>query len=118
MAIHTKSLAPPRLGFFPNFISQKEETVVLKERLCSISGDSFIVKTAAGRPILRVKGTVRSWSRRTKVADINGKALFDIRKKIWSLRTQFYFENPQSEHFFKVKNKFRCKSSVSFALID
>lgn len=94
------------IGVFPQFIAQRPETLVLKEKVLSLSGDSFGVKTLDGRVIIQVKGEMLSLSGRKHVLDAQGVPLFDIRKQHLTLHTTFYCENPQGQKFFQVKSKF------------
>lgn len=91
---------------FPQYVAQKVEQLVLKERVMSLSGDSFSVKTTEGTRIVDVKGEALSLSGRKHVSDINGQPLFDLRKEHFSIHTTYYAENPQGEKILVVKNKF------------
>jgi hypothetical protein len=50
---------PQAVAIFPQFIANQPETLVLKEHVMSLSGDSFSIKLANGTPILQVEGKVR-----------------------------------------------------------
>jgi hypothetical protein len=50
---------PQAVAIFPQFIASQPETLVLKEKVMSITGDSFSIKLANGTPILQVEGKVR-----------------------------------------------------------
>jgi hypothetical protein len=98
-----------QVGVFPQFIAQQTEQLVLKEKVLSLSGDSFDIKTVDGRPILQVKGEALSLSGRKRVMDMQGVPLFDIRKKLVALHATFYCEDPNGQQFFEVKKKFSSK---------
>jgi uncharacterized protein YxjI len=100
-----------QLGIFPEYIAQKSEQLVIKEKVFSLSGDSFTVKTVDGRPIVQVKGEVLSLSGRKHVSDMQGLPLFDIRKQLIALHATFFCEKAGGEKFFEVKSKFSSKFS-------
>ncbi|CAN9410323.1 unnamed protein product [Alternaria alternata] len=52
--------APQPIGVFPQFLAAGPETLVLKEKVISLSGDSFSIKLANGTPVLQVEGKVMS----------------------------------------------------------
>lgn len=53
--------ADPPIAVFRNFIAQRPTTLVLKEKVWSLSGDSFSVKDAAtGQPVVLVAGKAMS----------------------------------------------------------
>lgn len=72
---------PAPIGIHPSFIATRPETIVLKEKVFSLTGDDFHIKLANGTPILRVAGKVFSISGRKKVYDMAGNWLFDIIKE-------------------------------------
>lgn len=94
------------------FIADQPQKLVIKEKILSLSGDSFCIKTIDGRVVFWVDGGVLSPSGRKHIQDAKGNQLFDIRKKLLALHTTFFCENPQGERFFRVKRQFSmCKSS-------
>jgi len=100
-----------QIGVFPQYIAQKSEQLILKEKVLSLSGDSFTIKTTDGRPILQVKGEVMSLSGRKHVMDMQGNLLFDIRKQLIAFHATYYCEDPKGNQFFEVKSKFSIGSS-------
>jgi uncharacterized protein YxjI len=98
------------LGVFPQFIGRQTESIVLKERVMSLSGDSFSIKTTSGRPLMEVKGKTFSMSKRKMVTDMQGNHLFTLRKKAISFGTgTYYAEDPHGKKFFALKSKFSSK---------
>lgn len=94
-------------GIFPQYIAQQQEQIVIKEKVFSLSGDSFTVKTVDGRPIIQVAGDVLSLSGRKHVSDMQGNPLFEIRKQLIAFHATFFCKRPPSEErFFEVKSKF------------
>ncbi|KAI1339414.1 DUF567-domain-containing protein [Xylariaceae sp. FL0016] len=104
---------PTTMGVFPQFVAQQPETLVLKEKVLSLSGDSFEIKTADGRPVFQIKGEALSLSGRKNVMDMSGNLLFTIRKKLIALHATFYGEDPSGKVLFEVKGKFSIGSSKS-----
>jgi uncharacterized protein YxjI len=104
MAAHLNPYPTP-MGIFTPFIAQQPETLVLKEKIMSLSGDSFDIKTIDGRPIFRVEGSAFSLSGRKKVMDMAGNHLFTIRKRHLALHASYYAEDPQEKQIFEVVGK-------------
>lgn len=103
---------PHPLGIFQNFLARQTETIKLRERLLSLSGDSFSIETyPAGIPILQVQGEAFSLSGRKHVLDMQGNRLFDLRKEHLSIPKTYYAEDPQGNRFFEVEGKFSFGSS-------
>lgn len=101
--------APRQVGVFPNLIARQTETLVLKEKVLSLTGDSFDIKLANGQPILKVEGKMLSISGRKSVYDMQGNHLFDIVKKLLNIHTTFHVESPQGQVLMEVKSSFKRK---------
>ncbi|RYC62886.1 hypothetical protein CHU98_g3335 [Xylaria longipes] len=97
---------PTQLGLFPRFIARQPESLALKEKAISLSGDSFDVKLANGQPIFQVKGETFSFSNRQHFCDMAGNELFTLRKKLIALHATYYAEDPNGNVIFEVKSKF------------
>lgn len=104
---------PTPMGMFPAFIAQRPETLVIKEKVMSLSGDSFDIKLADGRPIFQVQGNAWSLSGRKRVMDMAGNHLFTIRKKHLAFHTTFYAEDPNENQILEVKSQFSSKHLLS-----
>lgn len=105
---------PSPLGIFPQFFARQSESLVLKEKVLSLSGDSFDIKTITGIPIFQVKGDFFSLSGRKHLSDMQGNVLFTIRKKLIALHSTYYAEDPKGNVLFEVKGKF--SSTVFFSI--
>ncbi|RTE82167.1 hypothetical protein BHE90_003317 [Fusarium euwallaceae] len=113
--------APRQVGVFPNLIARQTETLVLKEKVLSLTGDSFEIKLANGQPILKVEGKLLSISGRKSVYDMQGNHLFDIVKKLLNIHTTFHVESPQGQVLMEVKSSFKLlgsKATATFTSID
>lgn len=86
-------------------------TIVLKEHVLSLTGDSFSIKTADGTPILQVEGKLMSISGRKKVSDMAGNHLFDIIKEHFHIHSTYAVEDPQGTKLMEVKSSFKSKSN-------
>ncbi|KAF4119514.1 Pfam:DUF567 [Geosmithia morbida] len=109
------------MGLFPNFIAQRSETLVIKEKVFSLSGDSFDIKLANGQPIFKIKGRHLTLSGRKSMSDANGNALFDIVKELLHLHTTFAAEDPQGKKILEVKSSFKLmgsKATIEFQSSD
>ncbi|CAM1506206.1 Fc.00g058470.m01.CDS01 [Cosmosporella sp. VM-42] len=113
--------APRQVGVFPNFIARQTETLVLREKVLSLTGDSFEVKMTNGQPVLRVEGKVMSISGRKKVFDMANNHLFDIVKEHFHIHTTFAVESPQGQKIMEVKSSFKLlgsKATATFTSAD
>ncbi|KAI0198888.1 DUF567-domain-containing protein [Astrocystis sublimbata] len=97
---------PQQIGLFAQFIARQPEALVLKEKVMSLSGDSFDIKLANGQPVFQVKGETFSLSNRQHFCDMSGTELFVIRKKLIALHTTYYAEDANGNALFEVKSKF------------
>ncbi|KAI0159959.1 DUF567-domain-containing protein [Hypoxylon sp. FL1284] len=106
-------LAPfPRpLSLFPAFVARQSETLILKEKIVSLSGNSFDIALASGQPIFKVSGETFSLSHRMNVSDMSGNHLFCIRKKHFQLHATYYAENANGDEIFEVQSKFKLGGS-------
>lgn len=101
---------PTELGIFPDFIARQPEPLVLKERIMSLSGNTFSIKTVDGRAVVQVTGKYFSLSGRKDVLDMQGNLLFTIRRDYFSMHGRFYGEDPSGKCLFEVKGKFGRES--------
>ena len=98
---------PQQIGVFDSFIARQTETFILKEKVMSLSGDSFDIKMANGQPILKVVGNVLSLSGRKAVTDMAGNQLFEIKKEHLHLHSTYVANDPKGQKFLEVKSKFK-----------
>ncbi|KAI5865304.1 tubby C-terminal-like domain-containing protein [Durotheca rogersii] len=98
---------PRPLGVFPEFFAKQSETLVLREKLWSLSGNAFDIQLASGQSFLKVKGEAFSISNRMNVTDMSGKFLFCIRQKLLSLHTTYYAEDANGNEILEVRSKFK-----------
>ncbi|KAJ4361695.1 hypothetical protein N0V95_001679 [Ascochyta clinopodiicola] len=106
---------PAPIAIFPQFIARAPETLVLKEKVLSLTGDDFHIKLANGTPILRVEGKVMSISGRKKVFDEQGGHLFDIVKEHFHLHTTFRVEDASGKKVVEVKSSLKLIGSKATA---
>ncbi|EXJ79427.1 hypothetical protein A1O3_08929, partial [Capronia epimyces CBS 606.96] len=101
-------LAPfnPPLGPNPVFAQPTEQTLQMKEKVFSLTGDDFTVTTVAGIQVCRCKGKVLSISSAKKFTDINGNEIFTLKNKHFSLHKSFHAEAPNGHDIFQVKGHF------------
>lgn len=110
-------MAPvPQIGIFPEYHVRgpNPEVLVLREKVMSLTGDSFEIKLMNGQPIFRVEGKVMSISGRKSVFDMANNHLFDIVKEHLHIHTTYACEDPKGNKFFEVKSGFKREFSVSF----
>jgi uncharacterized protein YxjI len=106
--------APQPIGIFDQFIARQTETVVVDEKVMSLSGDSFDIKLANGFPLLRVQGNALPLRGRKEVFDMANNHLFTIVNKLLSFRPTFLVENPSGQTIMEVKSSLSTrKLSIS-----
>lgn len=120
MAPHLAPVNPP-LGPqppSPHLYSPEQSTLIMKEKVFSLSGDDFTVRTVSGLDVCRCKGHVMSVRDSKKFTDVNGNELFTLKNKMLSIHKSFKGDAPNgSAHDFEVKGHFALmgsKSSVHF----
>ncbi|KAF2845895.1 hypothetical protein T440DRAFT_493138 [Plenodomus tracheiphilus IPT5] len=111
------ALAPvsQAIGVFPQFFANGPESIVLREKVLSLTGDSFSIKLANGTPILQVEGKIMSISGRKKVTDMAGVHLFSIVKEHLHIHATFKVESPNGEKIMEVKSSFKLMGSKATA---
>lgn len=111
------AMAPfqPPLGPQPagKFYSPHEVVLALKERVFSLSGDDFTVRTAEGQDVLKVKGKFISLRDSKKFTDMQENEIFTLQNKLLSIHKSFYAVSPDDKHNFEVKGKFKLMGSKS-----
>ncbi|KAL0939864.1 DUF567 domain protein [Colletotrichum truncatum] len=103
------------VGVFPQLIAKQTETLILKERMLSLTGDCFDIKLANGQPIFKVQGKVMSISGRKSVFDMAGTHLFDIVKEHFHIHTTFAAIDPSDRKIMEVKSSFALLGSKATA---
>jgi hypothetical protein len=98
--------AAQRIGVYDQYIARQPETLVLREKVLSLSGDSFEIKFQSGQPQLRVQGKVMSISGRKSVFDMANNHLFDIVKEHFHIHTTFAAVDPTGKKVLEVKSSF------------
>ncbi|CAI7633133.1 unnamed protein product [Penicillium discolor] len=105
------------IAIFEQYIAKEPQTIVLKEKVLSVSGDSFDIKLANGEPFLKVQGAWVSLSGRKKVEDAHGKHLFDIVKELLHIRSTYAIEDTHRKKICEVKSSLTLigsKATASF----
>ncbi|KAG9232249.1 tubby C-terminal-like domain-containing protein [Amylocarpus encephaloides] len=110
-------LAPvnPPLGVFPAYYAPNQTTLVMKEKVWSLSGDAFHIVDEHGREVVQCRGQTFSLSDRKEFADASGKPLFSLRNKLLSIHKSFYGETADGTQLFAVKGKFSIGTSKMIA---
>jgi len=106
---------PQPIGLFPTFIAQRSETIVLKEKVMSLTGDSFSIKLADGTPLFQVEGKLMTITGRKRVTDMQGNHMFDIVKELLHLHHVWALEDASGKKIMEVKNKFQLIGSTAVA---
>ena len=119
----------PPLGPNPKFAFPGEETLQMKEKVFSLSGDDFTVNTVTGLEVCKCKGKVVSLSDASKshnhhlsgvtmeenrhltswlekFTDIQGHDLFTLKNTHFALNKSFHAQGPGGHDIFQVKGHF------------
>jgi hypothetical protein len=95
------------------FVTRQRQQLIIREKIFSLSGDSFSIKSVDGGVVFRVDGDVLSLSNRMHVRDANRNKLFDIRKKLLTLHTAFFCEDTQDKNSLKSSASLACVRILS-----
>ncbi|OQE28373.1 hypothetical protein PENSTE_c003G09566 [Penicillium steckii] len=112
------TLLPPvarPVALFEQFIATQPTTLVLKEKVLSISKDSFDIKLENGSSILKVNGAWPSFSGRKKVEDMNGNHLYDLRKEHLHIHTTYYMQDATESKICEVRSSLKIIGSNAAA---
>ncbi|KAH8663581.1 tubby C-terminal-like domain-containing protein [Tricladium varicosporioides] len=112
--IHLNPVNPP-LGIFASYCVPKQTTLVMKEKVWSLSGDTFHIVDENGQEVVQCRGQTFSISDRKEFADAHGRPLFSLRTKLLSIHKSFYAEAPDGRELFLVKGKFSIGTSKMIA---
>jgi len=110
-------LAPlnPALGVNPAYCVPKQTVLVMKEKVWSLSGDTFHIVDEHGHEVVQCRGQAFSLSDRKEFADSSGRPLFSLRTRHFSLHKSFYAEDASGRTLFEVKGKFSIGTSKMIA---
>ncbi|KAG5982848.1 hypothetical protein E4U55_001255 [Claviceps digitariae] len=107
-------VAPP-IGIYQNFIAKTTETLVLKEKVLSLSGDSFDITNAQGTAFMKIKGRHMSISGRKSVYDMAGNHMYDIIKEHFHLHSTYAAEDPNKNKIITIKSSIQLIGSRATA---
>ena len=110
MATFSTPLGPQPHG---KFYSPHEVVLALKEKVFSLSGDDFTVRTAEGQDVLKVKGKWISLRQTKKFTDMADNEIFQLSNKMMSIHKSFSAVSPDGAHDFEVSGKFKLMGSKS-----
>lgn len=96
------------IALFEQYVSRESQTLVLREKVFSVSGDSFEIKFANGAQLIKVRGAWMSLSGRKKVEDAQGNHLFDIVKEHLHIHTTYAIEDTHGKKICEVKSSLAC----------
>ncbi|CAG7936954.1 unnamed protein product [Penicillium nalgiovense] len=103
------------IALFEQYVSRESQTLVLREKVFSVSGDSFEIKFANGAQLIKVRGAWMSLSGRKKVEDAQGNHLFDIVKEHLHIHTTYAIEDTHGKKICEVKSSLALLGSKATA---
>ncbi|KAJ1303287.1 hypothetical protein OPQ81_011484 [Rhizoctonia solani] len=111
----------PPLGVMPAYAQNYELTLKLREKRWSLSGDSFDITDAQGRPYFKIEGNAFSIRSKKTLKQADGRSIFNIQNKLLTIHHQYLVynadESTDSEPLFVVKSHFSftgAKMDVAF----
>lgn len=120
--------SPVPIGLNQEFILPHPVALLLKERVMSLSGDSFHVHTLPegpantsliGPPLFQIQGDALTMSARKHFLTVAGQPIYDVRRKFFSLPAKFYGENVVTgEKPWRLEGKFSLSSSKSICTFN
>ncbi|KJZ74490.1 hypothetical protein HIM_06086 [Hirsutella minnesotensis 3608] len=105
----------PEIGVFKDYIARQPETLIVKEKVFSLSGDSFDIKLANGQPMFKVSGHAMSISSRMSMHDMSGNHMLDIRKEHFHFHPTYVAQDPKGNAFLTVRNAIKLFGSKATA---
>jgi uncharacterized protein YxjI len=95
------------IGVYQNFIAKTTETLILKEKVLSLSGDSFDITNAQGVAFMKIKGRHMTISGRKSVYDMHNNHLYDIVKEHLHIHSTYAAQDPSGKKFLSIKNSIK-----------
>lgn len=90
----------------PRYIYKVPVEFRLKEKIFSLSNDSFSIKRLdTGRSVFKVKGNAFSIRDSKKMYSNSGKALFKMTESIVSMRSRMHIQDTQSGRKYTIRRK-------------
>ncbi|KAF2755383.1 DUF567-domain-containing protein [Pseudovirgaria hyperparasitica] len=108
-------------GIFQQCMAVQPTSLMIKERVMSLSSDNFEIYTVDGKMAFKVAGKYFSLSGRKELYDSNNKHLFTIRKRHLTIHTTFYLEDPAGKEILEAKSSFAMfgsKFTARFTSLD
>ncbi|KAL1406801.1 hypothetical protein Q8F55_006207 [Vanrija albida] len=102
----------PALGLNPAFVRNEEETLVLRERVFSFTGDDFSVQDTKGRRIIKARAKLVSMHDSKEILDANGNFLFKLRSKKLAIHKTFVAEDKGGVEVFRVSKHISLTSRL------
>lgn len=104
---------PHPLGVNPAYCTPNQTVLCMKEKVWSLSGDTFHIVDQNNHEVVQCRGQTFSLSDRKEFADSSGRPLFSLRARLLSIHKSFYAEAPGGATLFEVKGKFSSTSPPS-----
>lgn len=95
------------IGVFDQCITPATQVLVLKEKVFSLSRDSFDIQNLNGQSVFKIDGHHMTVSGRKTLKDAAGAPLFDIVQERLHLHATYVAEDAQGKRLMEVKNAFK-----------
>ncbi|KAG0652400.1 hypothetical protein D0Z07_1395 [Hyphodiscus hymeniophilus] len=105
----------PILGVNPSYCVPHQTTLVMREKVWSLSGDTFHIVDQNNHEVLQCRGQALSLSDRKEFADSSGRPLFSLRTRHFTIHKTFYGQAGDGRELFEVKGKFSLGGSKMLA---
>jgi len=105
------------IGVFDQCITPATQVLVLKEKVFSLSRDSFDIQNLNGQSVFKIDGHHMTVSGRKTLKDAAGAPLFDIVQERLHLHATYVAEDAQGKRLMEVKNAFKVVGSEATVMI-
>ena len=118
----SRAMLPParqKIGVFGNYLAQQDfNTLVLKEKVMSLSGDSFDIRMKeTGQPIIKVQGELIG-SKKTATDSESGQHLWTLGREYMHLHTTYALKDATGATVMEVQSRlFTRECSPCFCLL-
>lgn len=107
----------PILDFEQCFLFLSQITLVLKEKVFSLSGDDFKITDIIGNPYFKIKGKTFNISKKKMLYVMYYRPIFSMKHELFSLRGRYRFFFKDSENLTVKVDPLRTISKIHYEVI-
>lgn len=106
---------PHALGVIPSFCVNGQKTLVMKEKVWTLTQDSFHIHDENNVEVLQCKAKLFSLHHQKYFYDMQGNELWSLKHKPLSIPRQYYGEGPDGREVFHVQGHWHCLCPFLFS---